>query len=203
MMALDSALVILMAEILAAVLVLAGTWFWVIRNKRNKEISAIDNFVNQMNEQAQFRNQPLNRLLSEVCGLRKEEVQETLQQVSDNERALMKTVIELFLKREMTLLNEVDKCIGDLSEPYCSLLAKLSAMPKTSAPENTQSLERINQQLVRQLDTAMQTIDEITAEYTRVFNGNQTELELENSAKKLLQTFQDSIRSLNQTSEPQ
>lgn len=201
MMALDSALVILMAEILAVVLAFAAIWFFMSRNKRNKEISAIDSFLTQMDEQTDIRNQPLDRLLSEVCGLRKEEVQETLQQVSDSERALMKTVIELFLKREMALLNEVDRCIGDLSEPYCRLLAKLSAAPKTSAPDNAQSLERINQQLVRQLDTAMQTIDEITSEYTRVFNGNQTELELENSAKKLQQIFQDSVRNLNQSAQ--
>jgi hypothetical protein len=37
----------------------------------------------------------------------------------------------------------------------------------------------------------MQTIDDITGEYTRVFSGNQSALELENSSKKMLQIFHD------------
>lgn len=196
MMALDSALVILLAEALAAIILLAGALFFISRNKRNKEIQAINSFINQMDEQAEFKNKPLNQLLSETCGLNSKEVRATLQNVSDSERALMKKVIQLFLEREMTLLNEIDRCIGDLSEPYCRLLANMTSTPKASISETDQGLERVNQQLVRQLNTAMQTIDEITAEYTRVFSGNQSELELENSSKKMLQIFQDSIRSI-------
>ena len=196
MMALDSALVILLAEALAAMILLAGALFFISRNKRNKEIQAINSFINQMDEQAEFKNKPLNQLLSETCGLNSKEVRATLQNVSDSERALMKKVIQLFLEREMTLLNEIDRCIGDLSEPYCRLLANMTSTPKASISETDQGLERVNQQLVRQLNTAMQTIDEITAEYTRVFSGNQSELELENSSKKMLQIFQDSIRSI-------
>lgn len=196
MMALDSALVILLAEALAAMILLAGALFFISRNKRNKEIRAINGFINQIDEQAEFKNKPLNQLLSETCGLSGKEARETLQNVSDCERALMKKVIQLFLEREMTLLNDIDQCIGDLSEPYCRLLANMTSTPKASISETDQSLERINQQLIRQLNTAMQTIDEITAEYTRVFSGNQSELELENSSKKMLQVFQDSIRNI-------
>lgn len=203
MMALDSALVILMAELLAALIILALALFFIARNKRNNEMKAIDSFINQLDEQASFKNQPLDHLLTQTCGLDKKTVQATLQEVSDSERALMQKVIQLFLKREMALLNEIDQAIGNLSEPYCRLLENMTtSSDKAAAPVgNTQALERINQQLVRQLDTAMQTIDEITSEYTRVFSGNQTELELENSSKKMLQIFQDSIRNLKQTPE--
>jgi hypothetical protein len=93
----------------------------------------------------------------------------------------------------MALLNQIDKRISNLSLPYCDLLTNLhtsTTLPQVSSNPK-QGLERINQQLVQQLDTAMQTIDEITAEYTRVFSGNQTALELENSRKKMLQIFQD------------
>lgn len=201
MMALDSALVILMAEALATIVLLVGVMLFILRKKRNKEINAINSFINQMDEQSELKNQPLDHLLSKTCGLSGKQVQETLEHVSNCERAVMQKVIELFLKRDMVLLNEIDRAIGDLSEPYCHLLTKMAATDQGSLPVNTQSLERINQQLVRQLDTAMQTIDEITAEYTRVFSGNQTELELENSSKKMLQIFQDSIRTIKQNSQ--
>lgn len=201
MMALDSALVILMAEALFALLALAVTLFFIYRRKRNQEINAIDSFISQLDEQAELKNQPLDHLLSKTCGLDKKTVQTTLQEVSESERALTQKVIELFLQREMGMLNEIDQCIGNLSEPYCKLLAHMSSAqdkPAAAPAGNAEALERINQQLVRQLDTAMQTIDEITSEYTRVFSGNQTELELENSSKKMLQIFQDSIHQLKQ-----
>ena len=189
-MALDSALVILMAEVLVAMILLAGVLFFISRNKRTKEIRAINAFIDQMEEQALFKNQPLEQLLSQTCGFDAKTVKESLQNIGDAERALMQKVIQFFLSRETTLLNEIDRCIGDLSEPYSQLLSSIANSNNPAPAGNVQSLERINQQLVRQLDTAMETIDEITAEYTRVFNGNQSELELEN--------FQETMQHLKQ-----
>jgi len=196
MMALDSALVVLMAEALAAMVVVAGVLFFMARNKRKKEISAINTFINQLEEQAELKNQPLDHFLGETCGLGGRESRDFLEQIGNCERAVMQKVVELFLKRDMTLLNAIDRSVGEVSEPYCRLLTMMAEANKANLSDNSQSLERINQQLIRQLDTAMQTIDEITGEYTRVFNGNQSELELENSSKKMLQIFQDSVRNI-------
>lgn len=195
-MVLNSALVLLMAEVLLALILMAAALFIYWRRKRNKEIKAIHDFLNQMEDQASFKNQPLNRLLTETCNFDAKTVKDALQNISESERELMQKVIQLFLQREMMFLNEIDRGIGKLSEPYCQLLSKLASTAGSETAGDATSLERINQQLIRQLDTAMQTIDEITSEYTRVFSGNQTELELENSSKKMLQVFNDSIRNL-------
>lgn len=201
MMALDSALLILMAEVTAAIILLAVALFFRARSKRNQEIRAIDSFISQLDEQALLKNQPLDQLLSKTCGFDKKTVQDALETISAAERELLQKVVQLFLQRDMSLLNEIDRCIGNLSEPYCQLLSSAAGRKGTAAAspvDNGQSLERINQQLIRQLDTAMHTIDEITSEYTRAFAGNQTGLELENSSKKMLQIFQESINSLKQ-----
>nr|WP_305909126.1 hypothetical protein [Methylomarinum sp. Ch1-1]MDP4522014.1 hypothetical protein [Methylomarinum sp. Ch1-1] len=42
----------------------------------------------------------------------------------------------------------------------------------------------------------MKTMDEISAEYTRVFSGKQSELELENSSKKMLRIFQEAENTI-------
>jgi hypothetical protein len=135
----------------------------------------------------------LDRLLSDKCGLDRPTVNRALQEITDSEKALLQIIIKLFLQREIGLLTEIDEKISNLSEPYCQLLIKMSHGSSNSSTSisNDQGLEFINQQLVRQLNTAMQTIDDITAEYTRVFSGNQTGLELENSRKKMMQIFQD------------
>lgn len=198
-MTLDSTLTLIMAEVLLAMVLAAAAFFFVWRNKRNKETAAINSFLNQLEDHALLKNQPLDRLLRETCGFDPRIVRESLQDVSASERELMQKVIQLFLQREMLLLNEIDRCIGKLSEPYCQLLSKLANEAKPVNDDNTQKLEQMNRQLTEQLDTAMQTIDEITNEYTRVFNGHQTELELENSSKKMLQIYQDSIHHLKQS----
>lgn len=196
MMGLDTALAILSLEALGVLTVACLAFFLISRNKRNTEIQAIDDYITQLNENASSKNQPLDHLLSNKCGLDRATVDTALQDITDSEKALLQIIIKLFLQREIGLLSEIDEKISNLSEPYCQLLSKMhnssgSAGSTATATASDQGLEFINQQLVRQLNTAMQTIDDITAEYTRVFSGNQTALELENSRKKMMQIFQD------------
>jgi len=193
----DAALIILMVELLAGVVLLAGILFFMSRKKQNREIEAIDKFISKFDEQMFLKNQPLEQLLTDNCGLDKQAIDNVLHEVSESERALLHSVIQFFLHREMALLSQIDQKIGQLSAPYQRLLSDVAA-GKTK-PDPTMSppgLERINAQLVLQLDTAMKTIDEISAEYSRVFAGHQSQLELENSSKKMLQIFQSTIDAI-------
>lgn len=190
MNSLDSAVVILAVEALAVLTLLGVALFFMSRKKRGKEMAEIDHFITELEEQALAKDRWLEQFLGENCGLAPAEIEPLLQEVNASERALFEGVIRLFLKRELVLLSEIEQRIGQLSEPYRNLLAtRGTAAPAPSS--HVAGLERINQQLVRQLDNAMKTIDEMSAEYTRVFSGNQTALELENSSRKMLQIFQD------------
>lgn len=201
MMTLDSALVILLVEGLVVMMVLGLTVFFISRNRRAKEMAEIERFINQLSDEEVVKSRKLETILTEKCGIDSHTAAVTLREVGDAERALLQRIIQLFLQRSPALLNEIDQLIVNLSDPYCKLLAEdgssdgsvAGAANGSGKAKNSQAagLERINQQLVRQLETAMKTIDEITAEYTRVFSGNQTALELENSSKKMQQIFHD------------
>ncbi len=194
----DTTLVILMAEICIFLLAIAlGTLFF-FRRRRSQEMNTINQFIDQLEEQAAFKNKPLDHLLAVACNLDRKTVEQTLEQVGASERALLQNVIKLLLQREMGLLGEIDKNIGSLSEPYCQLLSEMATHHAVAAGNADDGLKKINEQLVRQLDVALQTIDEITAEYTRAFSGNQTALELENSSKKMQQIFQMAERNIRQ-----
>jgi hypothetical protein len=201
----DSVVVILAAEALGFLTLLGIAMFFILRNKRGKEMAEIDHFITGLEEQALVKNRWLEQFLGENCGLMAAEIEPLLEQVNASERALFEGVIRLFLKRELVLLNEIEQRVGQLTEPYQNLLATRGAgAPVERLNDAGQSsqlagLERINQQLVRQLDNAMQTIDEMSAEYTRVFSGNQTALELENSSKKMLQIFLDAERGVRES----
>jgi hypothetical protein len=201
----DSVVVIFAAEALAFLTLLVIALFFISRNKRGKEMADIDHFITELEEQSVVKNRWLEQFLGESCGMLPAEIEPLLQQVNASERALFESVVRLFLKRELVLLNEIEQRIGELSEPYQNLLAtRGGTAPVERLNESGQAsqlvgLERINQQLVRQLDNAMKTIDEMSAEYTRVFSGNQTALELENSSKKMLQIFHDAERGVRES----
>ncbi len=201
MTALDSALVILLVEGLVVMVVFGLTVFFISRNRRSKEMGEIERFINQLAEEEALKGKLLENILIENCGIDSDTAAVVLREVGNAERALLQRIIQLFLQRDPALLSEIDQLIANLSDPYCKLLAGgppstargaiAANAPETAANNKVAGLERINQQLVRQLETAMKTIDEITAEYTRVFSGNQTALELENSSKKMQQIFHD------------
>ncbi len=201
MKTLDTTLMILMAEVSILLVVIAIALFCISRSRRNKEIDTIHQFIDQLEEQVASKNKPLDQLLTGVCGLDRDTVDNTLKQINGAERALLQNVIQLLLQRELSLLYEIDKNLSRLSEPYCLLLGnKVAGVDPAGQAGSTEkaaptgkadaNLAQVNEQLVRQLDTALKTIDEISAEYARVFSGNQTALELENSSKKMLQIFQ-------------
>ncbi|WP_020483092.1 hypothetical protein [Methylomonas sp. MK1] len=201
----DSVVVILAAEALGFLTLLVVVLFFISRNRRGKEMAEIDHFITELEEQAFVKNRWLEQFLEENCGLATTEIEPLLQEVNASERAVFEGVIRLFLKRELVLLSEIEQRIGRLTEPYQNLLANRGAAAPVAAGQDSPQahqlagLERINQQLVRQLDNAMKTIDEMSAEYTRVFSGNQTALELENSSKKMLQIFHDAERGVRES----
>ena len=202
MMALDSTLIILMAEISLLIIVFAISFLLASKRKQNTELQAIHQFIDQLEQDVTLNNKPLERLLSDSCGLTPQETDNALKDINASERALLHTVLQLFLQRELSLLKDIDQSIGQLSEPYCKLINSLSIKSRNPNTQDTHNLKQTNQQLKQQLDTALHTIDEITTEYSRVFSGNQTALELENSSKKMLQIFYEAERRIKQNVQP-
>jgi uncharacterized protein YggT (Ycf19 family) len=196
MMAFDAATFILMAEALGVMSLLMLCLFIFNRYRRNKELKGIAQFISKLDDEEVLRNRHLENLLVENCGIDKQKALDTMIEITEAERALFQRIVQLFLKRDPKVLNEIDDLIAKLYDPYCQLLSDIhvngggtnSGRPVAAAVSND-GQARINQQLVKQLENAMITIDEITAEYSRVFSGNQSELELENSIKKMQKVF--------------
>jgi flagellin-specific chaperone FliS len=199
-MELNSTIFILITEGFVTLLILVLLMFFTGRSRQSKEIAVVNKFVSRVKKIGDLKYQKLESILLDECSIDSEKVSTIIEEVTAIESALLKHIIQMFLQRDPSLLNEIDLLISNLSEPYQKLLAeahneiapnKLSSLPESAVDIKIAGLERINLQLTKQLDTAMQTIDDITGEYTRVFSGNQSALELENSSKKMLQIFHD------------
>ena len=172
------------------------------RSKHEKEVAAIENFIGQFEQNEIIRRGLLQTILLDNCGLSPESAADVLQKIMESERALLQRIVQMLLNRDPKCLAEIEQLIDKLSEPYCNLWTETESEVAESHNSRNDTravrLEKINKQLVRQLETAMQTIDEISSEYTRVFSGHQTLLELDNSSKKMQQIFKDIEQRIKQ-----
>jgi hypothetical protein len=202
MMVWDFAWLILLEEAFGVGLLLLVVLFARSRSKHEKEIAAIESFIGQFEKNETIKCGLLETILLDKCGLSPELASDVLQNVLESERALLQRIVQMLLSRDPKCLAEIEQLIVKLSEPYCNLLVEteLGFTENHDIRKNPKvvGLEKVNKQLVRQLETAMQTIDEISSEYTRVFSGHQTLLELDNSSKKMQQIFKDIEQSIKQ-----
>lgn len=192
----DSALIILMAEALAALLVLAVVALFIVARKRKKEHAAAKELINRLEEAEIGRIKKLGSLIQEHCVIDDDKLRGILKEISQCERTLYQQVLQIFLQRDVAVLQDIDRYVNKLSVPYCQLLQESNSL---EAPVNQEELEHARERISRlkkegamlseQLQKAMQTMEEISNEYTRVFSGTQSELELNNSSKKMMSIF--------------
>ena len=205
MIEINSVIVILMAEALAALFLFVLVFmFFAKRKKSNGEISASD-LIDKVEVTEHLKVKNLQKLIQDNCSIEPDVLDALLKEITSNERILYQQIIQLFLKKDSDVLNNIDEHIDNLSEPFCKLLIHSSSNEMESGKsavveDKLQRLMQENSRLSEQLSVAMNTMDEISAEYTRVFSGRQTELELENSSKKMFEIFNTAEQEIKEQS---
>lgn len=206
MIELNSVIVILMAEALVALLLLViGIWLW-SRKKKSGDFVIARTLINELDESKTVRSEKLEELISQQ-GVVNPELQILLKEIDVRQKALYRQIIQLYLNHDPGLLKAVDETIQDLAQPYSAMLkhagspvpvSNLSPVIKEVEYDNgldaaKQKIMRLsieNTALTEQLRLALKTLDEVSDEYSRVFNGNKSEAELQASYKRLVRVFQ-------------
>jgi hypothetical protein len=188
---------ILLIEVLVAMVLLVFGFLLFSRNKNSSEQVAAHKLIDKLEETKNFKIHELKQIMMQQSSIEEDKLEQLLGEINQNERVLYQQVIQLFLSRDEKLLQKINQTIEQLSEPYSNLLSYSSIdvedKEKLEVAENkihklTLDTERLDQQLTE----AIKTMDEISAEYTRVFTGTQTEEELEKSSRKMLMTYKKS-----------
>ncbi len=206
MIELNTTLFILMLEGLLALFIIIVIIFLLTRRKAKGEQQASDKTIRRLKDSAMVKQKKLNALLSASCEMEPAELNDLLNELSRNEKQLYKKIMELFLQRNVQVLESIDQYVDNISEPYLKLLAQSANNPveQANAEEVENKIQLLldqNKRMGEQLSVAMQTIDELSAEYSRVFNGTQTELELTNSSQKMLEIFENNGQQFKALSE--
>jgi len=199
MVELDSVVVVVMVEALLALSLVIVLLLFFARKKKDKEQIALSALIDKVQDTEKIKVKKMNELISTHCDLEPGVINELLVEVQTSERNLYQQIIKIFLNRDIQLLGDIDLHIENLAEPYCKLLSHVSG-GGDEVEEKIQKLTADNERLSEQLTIAMDTMDEISAEYTRVFSGSQTELELENSSKKMFEIFHSAGKQVDEMS---
>ena len=179
------------------------------KKKKSGEHAAIYNLIDKLEDSEKIKSKKLGKMISRYCAVEPDVLKELLGEVSQSEQQLYKQILHVFLNRDTSLLDDLDQHIEHLSAVYLKMLAYSSANNASAVPEEKEKpkedegevklLTIANERLGEQLTEAMATMDEISAEYTRVFSGTQTALELEDSKKNMFKIFRSAEQRVKST----
>lgn len=186
--------VVLLIEVLVVLVLLVCGFLLFSRNRSSSEQAAAYQFINEFEETENIKLIKIDEMVEQHCSMEADVIKKIQGEISQNERTLYQQVIQLFLNKDEKLLRKIDQTIANLSEPYQQLLnysaTNVAESEKLDVAESKiHKLTVASEYLDEQLRQAIKTMDKISAEYTRVFTGTQTVVELENSSQKMLKAF--------------
>ncbi|QSA96336.1 hypothetical protein [Methylococcus sp. EFPC2] len=193
---------VLVAEVLAALLLVLGALLWRAWRRKRAERSHADKLVEHINRADAQRLDELNLALADPSlALDDDQRSHTLEQVGARERALYRLVIRAVLDHDVERLAQLDRHVRALSEPYRELIAQLAEkrpqqesgdvqVRLENAEEQTRQASAEAEHLRAQLKAALETLDEVSSEYTRMFGESKSGDELQLSRHRMLEAFQ-------------
>jgi len=198
MIEVNSLVAVFMVEGLATLFLLVVMVAFFMSSKKNKERLAARRLVNKLKDGESSRKEDLSTRLSESCSLDESAIEAALAEIDCQEKILYQQIVKMFLGRDAALLLEIDKSVQALSEPFCQLLADMEVIEKVD-PAITTAIETANveidrlreesERLTEQLGMAMQTMDEVSSEYSKMFGSTKDVEELDVSRKRMLNTY--------------
>ena len=201
MIELNPVFVVLMVEAFAGLILLLVGFLFFSTKTNSGEQTAANKLIDKLEDTGNIKTKQLEDMIADNCNIESDVVKGLLKEISSSERVLYQQLIQMFLNRDEKLLNDMDQYIDNISEPYCKIIRHSSDNVEVSgalnvAEDKIESLKNETERLGEQLKVAMNTMDEISSEYSRVFRGTQTELELTNSSKKMVAIFHDAEKQI-------
>ena len=179
-------------------LAIAVAAFMIIRAKRQNKQMALQ-LVEKIKQAEEERKSSLAELLKTSFELEDEAAINKAEQLIKGEKALYSRVLKLFLGREPEQIMELDKNVEELVASYHHLFGSEGDNDSDESGESTLvklrkenvALRQDKAQMKAHLDVAMQTMENMMAEYASMYEGGQKEGEqlVKNEMFKLQQAL--------------
>lgn len=202
MLQIDSLTFVLISELTIGLLVLIiGYLIWML-GRKNRDQNAVRDFVGRLKDTEEDRLLELRERLQALTNTSEENLAMVLSEFSLQEKTLYKQIIEVFLHRSMESVMAIDARVRAITEPFCKLLAESKGTDHSVLEDLEKARQLIEDQNARmkqvrfessqlgeQLSTALETLDEVSSEYAKMFGESKNADELEVSQKKMLNVF--------------
>jgi len=199
MIEINSAVAIFVGEALIALLLVFIIMLLISMKRKRRDRAAAGGLIKKISKGGEMREQELLDLLGEDSGLDSEELKSHIKGIQKQERELYQHVVQLYLKRDVKMLARIDQQVQALSDPYRQLLSEKSGKTEID-PALQEEIDKIkaeqkrlrndNERLANQLGVAMETMDEVSGEYSMMFGGSKAVEELSASKERMLTIFQ-------------
>nr|WP_305909127.1 hypothetical protein [Methylomarinum sp. Ch1-1]MDP4522015.1 hypothetical protein [Methylomarinum sp. Ch1-1] len=146
MIELDSAMIILMTEVLVGLLALAVVLLIMYGKRRSREHAAANELINRLEQAEISRGKKLGQLIRENCVIDNDKLKDILKEIGRCEQALYQQILQIFLKRDVAMLKEIDRYINKLAIPYCQVIQDANS---ASTPGDNEELEEAKAQISR------------------------------------------------------
>jgi len=200
---------ILTIEAVTVLFLLLLVFLFFSAHRKTKAKNAAGTLIQKVNECEGARTEELGNRIAEASGMDRGKLTAALTDITDKERILYRQIIKLFLNRDTALLTEIDQRVHGISEPYCTLLeeSRLESVESDLADQQENETLKVEnhrlqqevESLSNQLSTVMIAMDEVSIEYTKIFQGSKSVEELEISRQKILGTYKNAEKNLNKT----
>ncbi len=200
---------ILTIEAVTVLFLLLVIFLFFSAHRKTKANNAAGTLIQKVNENEAVRTEALGNRIAEASGMDRGKLNTALVEITDKEKTLYRQIIKLFLNRDTALLTEIDQRVQGISEPYCALLeeSRLESAKTYSANQQEDEalkvenhrLQQETERLANQLSTVMTAMDEVSTEYTKIFQGSKSVEELETSRQKMLGIYKNTEEDLNKT----
>ncbi len=205
MIELSPVVVIILLESLLILILLVLIVPFLSHRKKAATQNAAQSLVKKLKKNKTNRNEQLDKILTESTNLQDEQRNDFLEEIAGTEKTFYQYLLRMFFNRDTELLKKIDKQVQSISEPYCKILSNIAPVVDDDASKQAQKeidlLKKELQKQSQQMDTAMRTMNELSVEYTQIFAGRRTELELQNSSKKMLGLFYESMQQIKKINE--
>lgn len=186
-----------MFEAMVVLILLTFIFLILYGKKKSGDQATVHKFINKLKGAEKSKTKERGEMIAEYCNLEPSELNDITNEICSKERELYKKIIQIFLSKDKKILMKMDQYIEGLAEPYIRI-AGVSASTNEVEGESLEiaktEINRLKQEteaLRKEIKINTDSMEEITAEYTRVFSGSQTALALENSSKKMFGILRD------------
>jgi len=203
MIQLDTLTLFLLLEAIAVLTLAVVIGIWLLSRRKRRERQTVNNLINRLKKVEHGQCQELEESLREIQTLPDDKRRALIDEIMEREKALYRQIMKLFLERDLSLLGKLDERVRELTKPYHELLRDLppgedpaTAVALAKAEEEIMRLKLETERLAEQLQVAVETIDDLSTEYTRMFAPDKTNEDMEASRRRILDTLRQNEHRL-------